>query len=112
MPSRLNGDSAWYDELLGLEFADLGSFGFDLELTGFDPGELSALVSLTGGHTGEDDAPAPDSPVSALGDVWLCGGHRLLCGDATTTGDGVEEAPAAFLSDLLGGGAAAPHARA
>ncbi len=56
--NRLSGNSAWDDELLGLEFADLEGLGFDLDPTGFDPGELNALVSPTGGHTGEDDAPA------------------------------------------------------
>ena len=68
--NRLSGDSAWDDELLGLEFADLEGLGFDLDLTGFEPGELSAPVSPTGGHTGENDAPAPrDSPVTREGDV-------------------------------------------
>ncbi len=43
---------------MGLEFADLEGLGFDLDLTGFEPGELNALVSPTGGHTGEDEAPA------------------------------------------------------
>ena len=42
----------------GLEFADLEGLGFDLDLTGSEPGELNALVSPTGGHTGEDEAPA------------------------------------------------------
>ncbi len=45
----------------GLEFADLEGLGFDLDLTGFEPGELNALVSPTGGHTGEDEAPAARS---------------------------------------------------
>jgi DNA modification methylase len=32
----------------------------------------------------EDAAPvAPQMPISALGDLWLLGPHRLLCGDAT-----------------------------
>ncbi len=54
----------------GLEFADLEGLGFDLDLTGFEPGELNALVPATGGHTGENDAPAPrDSPVTREGDV-------------------------------------------
>ncbi len=53
--NRLNQDTAWDEELLSLELAGLD--GFDLALTGFEPGELNALVSPTGGHTGEDDAP-------------------------------------------------------
>jgi DNA modification methylase len=36
------------------------------------------------GLTDDDDAPAlPAEPVSKLGDIWLCGPHRILCGDST-----------------------------
>jgi hypothetical protein len=28
--------------------------------------------------------PLPESPVSRLGDLWLLGPHRVLCGDATS----------------------------
>jgi hypothetical protein len=86
--NRLNQDSAWDEELLSLEIADLMGQEFDLELTGFEPSELTALVPPAGGHTDEDDAPAaPDRPISRLGDVWRCGPHRLLCGDATKAED-------------------------
>ena len=86
--NRLNQDSAWDEELLGLELADLVGLDFDLDLTGFDPAELTALVSPTDGRIDEDDAPAPpDKPISRLGDVWRCGPHRLLCGDATKAED-------------------------
>lgn len=34
-----------------------------------------------------DDAPAPPAePISRPGDVWVLGGHRLVCGDATDVG--------------------------
>lgn len=37
------------------------------------------------GLTDEDAAPStPEAPVSAQGDLWLLGGHRLLCGDSTS----------------------------
>jgi DNA modification methylase len=37
-----------------------------------------------GGLTDPDDVPPlPVDPVSALGDVWVLGAHRLICGDAT-----------------------------
>ena len=38
--------------------------------------------------TDPDDAPpVPERPVSVLGDVWLLGRHRLVCGDSTVAGD-------------------------
>jgi hypothetical protein len=31
--------------------------------------------------------PVPEHPVSQSGDLWLCGEHRVLCGDATRRED-------------------------
>ncbi len=42
------------------------------------------LADQTEGLTDPDDAPeVPLEPVSRLGDVWLLGKHRLVCGDCT-----------------------------
>lgn len=41
--NRLALDSAWDDELLRVEFAELEGLGFDLELTGFSLDEIGAL---------------------------------------------------------------------
>ena len=36
------------------------------------------------GLTDEDAVPdLPETPTTAPGDVWICGGHRVICGDAT-----------------------------
>ena len=36
----------------------------------------------------EDEVPEPPSdPVTKLGDVWILGSHRLLCGDSTNQND-------------------------
>jgi DNA modification methylase len=77
--------AAWDDELLALEFQDLRDLGFDLGLTGFDPGEIAAfLAEPVVGLTDPDDVPAvPEHPVSRLGDVWVLGAHRMICGDCT-----------------------------
>ncbi len=40
------------------------------------------------GMTDPDDVPAvPDDPITKPGDVWLLGGHRVLCGDSTVVTD-------------------------
>lgn len=41
--NRLALDAGWDDEMLRVEFAELGDLGFDLDLTGFEPGEVEAL---------------------------------------------------------------------
>ncbi|MDQ5946237.1 MAG: hypothetical protein QG619_1660, partial [Pseudomonadota bacterium] len=77
--------SGWDFELLASEIEGLGSDGFDLTLLGFNEDELAALlVEKTEGLVDPDDIPeVPADPVSVLGDVWLLGKHRLVCGDST-----------------------------
>ena len=37
------------------------------------------------GLTDEDDVPeAPEEPITKLGDVWILGEHRVMCGDSTS----------------------------
>jgi ParB-like chromosome segregation protein Spo0J len=82
-------NAGWDTELLGLELGELEALGFDLALTGFGEDEVAALKSLGNpGLTDPDDIPeVPERPVSALGDLWLLGKHRLICGDSTKPED-------------------------
>src|SRR3979409_1412386 len=77
----------WDDDLLGLELLDVKNLDFDLGLTGFDDEELARLLAAqdaTDGLCDEDAAPpAPQIPTSKIGDLWLLGRHRILCGDST-----------------------------
>jgi hypothetical protein len=62
----------------------LQAFDFDLGLIGFSADEIAGLTFERSGLTDPDEAPdAPAIPVSAPGDVWLLGRHRLVCGDCT-----------------------------
>jgi DNA modification methylase len=82
----------WDDELLAIEFAELADAGFDNLLTGFTQDEIDALTpeQIPEGLTDEDAVPEVQAePVSKLGDVWLLGKHRVMCGDSTSI-DAVE----------------------
>jgi len=83
--NRLALSAGWDDDLLRLELGALQAEGFDLGLVGFDPGEIDLLFALpTGGLTDPDHIPdVPDNPASRVGDTWLLGRHRLICGDST-----------------------------
>ena len=72
----------WDEELLKLELRDLQTSDFDLAKTGFDSREMEGLLLK---DIPDEDAvpPVPAHPVTRLGDLWLCGAHRILCGDAT-----------------------------
>jgi DNA modification methylase len=83
--NRMALDAGWDAEMLKVELGDLDAAGFDLSLTGFDLGELeNFLAEPTEGLTDEDAVPdVPAEPVTVLGDVWVMGKHRLMCGDST-----------------------------
>ncbi|CAJ0692348.1 MULTISPECIES: site-specific DNA-methyltransferase [Ralstonia] len=86
--NRIAENAGWDDELLRVELEALQDEGFDLDLTGFDADALADLLAGdepdSEGETDDDAVPeVSETPVSRPGDVWLLGGHRLLCGDAT-----------------------------
>lgn len=85
--NKLALNAGWDDEMLALELGELNDLDFDLSLTGFDDDELNALLveAVEEGLVDEDDVPdAPDEPVSVLGDIWVLGSHRVMCGDSTS----------------------------
>jgi hypothetical protein len=89
--NQLPQNAGWDMDLLSVEMKDLDSEGFDLSLIGFGDDMLRAAGrSETEGLTDEDAVPdVPENPVTVLGDVWLLGNHRLMCGDSTSI-DAVE----------------------
>jgi len=78
----------WNPELLALELEELKDLDFSLDLTGFDPVELDELLFRDRQHGPDEAIPeAPLKPVSEVGDLWVCGSHRVMCGDATSAED-------------------------
>ena len=86
--NRIAELSAFSKEALAIEFALITSIDadFDVEITGFDLGTIELLIDKDAGSSvGKDDMPvvSSGSAVTQLGDVWILGSHRLVCGDAT-----------------------------
>jgi DNA modification methylase len=83
--NKLALNAGWDAESLRIELEDLaGDFG---ELMGFSDDELAALLmsDVNEGLTDEDAVPeVPETPKTVLGDVWVLGNHRLMCGDSTS----------------------------
>jgi DNA modification methylase len=82
--------SAWDDEKLPLELAQLQEMNFDLNQTGFSADELLRLLDsgTNAGQTDPDAVPEPpDEPITQPGDLWILGKHRLVCGDSSKAED-------------------------
>ena len=101
--NRIAENAGWDQELLKLELAELQAADYDLSLMGFTDEEIDDLLSPEdeGGGLTEDDAipEPPVDPVSRLGDLWILGNHRLLCGDSTVLSD-VERLMDGQLADM------------
>lgn len=98
--NRLALNAGWDEALLATELRALEAEDFDLSLIGFGDDELADLLfEAPVAQNDEDDVPeAPETPVTKLGDVWVLGKHRIMCGDSTN---------AEQVKTLLGGGV--PH---
>jgi len=92
--NRLTEIATWDDRLLAQQLKDLSLLGLDfsLEVTGFEMGEIDLRINSPEDKPTEDADPAdvlPESPagppVSKIGDAWLLGRNRLLCGSALDT---------------------------
>ena len=95
MDNRSHEEAEWDTDLLGLELEDLRDLDFDLALSGFDPAEIEDFLADPNADDRANAAPpVPENPASQPGDLWLCGPHRVLCGDATSA-----EAVARLLGD-------------
>lgn len=85
--NKLALNAGWNNDLLVGEFEKLKSLDFNTELTGFSVEEICDLWPADEPEVfcDEDDCPeAPAEPITKLGDVWLLGEHRLMCGDSTS----------------------------
>ena len=85
--NKLALNAGWDTAMLTIEMQELEDEGFDLTLLGFDDKELNALLQpeVVEGLTDEDAVPdVPEEPKTKLGDIYILGNHRLMCGDSTS----------------------------
>ena len=91
-------NAGWDLEILQQELGELASIDVDIDptLTGFSTGEIDVILSSAGDPDDEVIPPAPATPRTRPGDIWILGEHRVGCGD----GRDVE-----FLQRVIGDGA-------
>jgi DNA modification methylase len=69
-----------------LEEIDTGDL--DMEITGFGMDEIALMMEDAHPEVTEDEVPeVPVDAITKLGDLWLLGEHRVLCGDSTSEAD-------------------------
>lgn len=78
---------AWDEQLLADLLVDLQSADFNTDFTGFEAPEIEQLFSkVHNKEIQEDDFDVEQElrrpPIAKLGDIWLLGRHRVVCGDA------------------------------
>jgi hypothetical protein len=83
--NRVAEEGVWNKDALRSEMRELVSLSFDLDLTGFDAIEIDHILEIDLRPDGEATGVTPalqETAVSVSGDIWLCGRHRVGCGDA------------------------------
>lgn len=102
--NKLTENSTWkYDDLrLNMEF--LNDQGFDLTTTGFSFGEINRFLpdfNIFEGKIDPDHIPDPlPDPLTTLGNVWIIGKHRIMCGDSTKSND-MEQLMSGSTADMV-----------
>ena len=80
-------NAGWDDRLVGLELQTLKGLEFNLATIGFDDRSLVSFMATTKPEADPEETPEPPAiPTSKLGDLWLLGDHRIICGDCTDAG--------------------------
>ena len=87
--NKLAEKAGWDKELLAIELQGLIDLNVEIELTGFDMPEIDVILEdareANATPSGPEDTVPKCSPgpaVTQIGDLWVLGNHRLLCGDA------------------------------
>lgn len=88
--NKISGE--WDNDKLEAILAELKETDIDINITGFSNDEIDDILKDIIGSN-EDDFDLEEAldeieePTTKIGDVWLLGKHRLLCGDSTKKED-------------------------
>lgn len=96
--NKLALNAGWDNDMLKVELEDLKFSNFDLDLVGFSTEELDEIMNQDEEPEVEDDdytVAVPQEPKAKLGEIYILGKHRLMCGDSTSIQD---------VEKLMGGG--------
>jgi DNA modification methylase len=94
--NRIALSAGWNREQLAIELAALPELlvedDLDISVTGFEPAEIDALHADFEDASSDpadeiDDSCFQGPAVTETGDLWQLGKHRLMCGDARSSGD-------------------------
>jgi hypothetical protein len=83
--NRVAEETVWNKDALRSEMRELVNLSFDIDLTGFDAIEIDHILEIDPPQAIEATGVSPalqHTAVSVPGDIWLCGRHRVGCGEA------------------------------
>lgn len=88
--NRLPEEGGWHHELMAPHLEALAQTPHGLEGVGYTQEQVDEIVARARQEAepeprtpADEVPPLPARPKSKLGDVWLLGPHRLVCGDST-----------------------------
>ena len=84
--NKLSLNAGWDEDLLRVEIESLQGADFDISLMGFETAELDKLFQV-GEDIKDDDFDVDEElkkpAFSKVGDIWMLGKHKVICGDST-----------------------------
>lgn len=92
LDNRIPRNAEWNEDVLRAELTALHAMGLDLGDMGFGDMELGNLgvdgFALEARLERAEETPAlSKKPIVKLGELWILGEHRVLCGDSTSPDD-------------------------
>lgn len=85
--NKLAMNAGWDVAMLTSELSALRMEGVDLDSLGFSLEDIGSLFDHEEDKNKDVAPPVPTEPVAKLGDVWICGPHRVMCGSSTSLDD-------------------------